>query len=111
MADFCDALDEFDGTTLALEPDQVARFAPLAHAAGWAGCAATLSDAQIVTLIKAFTLAEESYAAWVCGEKSPVIPLVKELKGRGSYDPELTRWIRANSKNRFLPHGNLMDRL
>ena len=40
-----------------------------------------------------------------------MIPLVRELKRRGAYPAELTAWIKANTDNRFLPYGNLMDRL
>ena len=43
--------------------------------------------------------------------KSAVVKLVRVLKQRGEMTPELTSWIKANSDNRFLPHGDLMDRL
>ena len=42
---------------------------------------------------------------------APVIPLVAELKRRGDYPNDLTAWIKANTDNRFLPYGSLMDRL
>ena len=37
--------------------------------------------------------------------------MVRELKRRGRFEVALTTWIKANSTNRFLPHGSLMDRL
>ncbi|MEQ8857018.1 MAG: hypothetical protein RIC56_00085 [Pseudomonadales bacterium] len=88
--------------------------APLARdGAGvdWAAAGEPLSDADIVALIRLFTRAEKVLAGWESGDASPVIALARELKRRGRYPAELTAWIRANSDNRFLPYGNLMDRL
>ena len=48
---------------------------------------------------------------WEALGRSPVIPLVAELKRRGRYPRELTGWIKANTTNRFLPYGSLLDRL
>jgi hypothetical protein len=39
------------------------------------------------------------------------VPLVALLKSRAAYPSELTRWIKTNTSNRFLPYGSLMDRL
>jgi len=77
----------------------------------WAVCAENLSDDDAIALIRLFTLAEGVFPSWRAGGKSPVIPLVAALKRRGAYPNELTRWIKANTENRFLPYGNLMDRL
>jgi hypothetical protein len=77
----------------------------------WAARSTSLGDDDAVALIKFFTLAEGTFATWHAGAKSPVIPLVAELKSRGSYPGDLTRWIKANSENRFLPYGSLLDRL
>lgn len=77
----------------------------------WRDGAADLSGADIEALIRFFTFAEEAISGWQAGAKSPVIPLVKVLKARGEYPSELTTWIKANTSNRFLPHGSLMDRL
>ena len=76
----------------------------------WGDAATTLTDEQIVELIRLYTQAE-SLPGWEAGAASPVIPLAKTLKSRGVYPAELTRWIKANSDNRFLPYGSLMDRL
>ncbi len=90
-----------------------AHFASLMNQAPavWGDAAAKLTTEQVESLIRFFTLAEESISGWQSGAKSPVIPLVKALKARGDYQRELTQWIKANTGNRFLPHGSLMDRL
>jgi hypothetical protein len=77
----------------------------------WAVPARRLGDDELIALIRLFTLAESTFGNWEAGDASPVIPLAAELKRRGSYPAELTGWIRANSRNRFLPYGNLMKRL
>jgi len=45
------------------------------------------------------------------GARSPVIALVRLLKQRGEYPDDLTGWVKANTDNRFLPYGSLLDRL
>jgi len=87
------------------------RFAVLASHNGWAELTPNLADADIVALIRLFTLGEEQFAGWLAGDKSPVVPLVRELKSRGSFAVDLSRWIKSHSNNKFLPHGSLMDRL
>lgn len=79
--------------------------------ADWQQRAGDLSDDDAVALIRFFTLAEARFPAWEAGAKSPVIPLVAELKKRGGYPQELTRWIKGHTDNRFLPYGSLLDRL
>jgi hypothetical protein len=97
---------------LSLSELEVARFAPLANHPDWVHKAQEIQqDATLRGLIQVFTLGEMQYPSWAAGDKSPVIALVKELKRRGAYDPAITRWIKANTTNRFLPHGSLMDRL
>jgi len=80
-------------------------------AADWMAAVAERSSPEVESLVRFFTLAEEAIGGWQAGDKSPVIALVKVLKGRGDYPAELTRWIKANTSNRFLPRGSLMDRL
>ncbi|MEX0943239.1 MAG: hypothetical protein WD002_11925 [Pseudomonadales bacterium] len=69
--------------------------------------AESLSDAEIETLIRFFTLAEMQLSGWDGGQDSPVIPLVRILKARGAFKADLRRWIKANTDNRFLPYGAL----
>ena len=101
----------FSGDQLTLSELEVARFAPLAAHGEWAQKVADLTDEELVGLIRLFTLGEMRYPSWFAGDKSPVIVLVKTLKARKTYDPSLTRWIKANTTNKFLPHGSLLDRL
>ena len=108
------AAEQLDAPDFGLSADEVASLAPLARtdgAADWRGVAEGLQDAPIERLIRLLTLAEGRFPAWESGARSPVIALVAVLKARGSFDPALTRWIKANSENRFLPHGSLLDRL
>jgi hypothetical protein len=37
-----------------------------------------------------------------------VIYLVRLLKQRGTFEPELRQWIKANTDNRYLPNGALV---
>ena len=104
------ALDEPDFGLAELE---VARLAALARHpdVDWVEPAADLGDAELLALVRLFTKAEAAFPSWQAGAKSPVIVLAAELRRRGSYPAELTAWIKANTDNRFLPYGNLMDRL
>jgi hypothetical protein len=70
-----------------------------------------LGDGEIEALIRFFTLAEARLPNWEAGAQSPVIPLAAVLRQRGAWPPALSRWIRAESRNRFLPWGSLADRL
>jgi len=74
----------------------------------WFEIAQSYSDDQITHLIRFFTKAEQ-LAGWESGDKSPVIWLAKVLKQRGvGIERDLVLWIKANSDNRFLPHGPLL---
>lgn len=70
-----------------------------------------VDDDDVVDWIKVITLLESRLSGFECDAKSPVIALVRELKNRGSYPPELTAWVKSNTTNRFLPYGSLLDRL
>jgi len=70
-----------------------------------------LTDAQLLDLIRLFTLAEQQLPGWEAGAASPVVPLAALLRKRGGYPADLNAWIKSHSRNRFLPYGNLMDRL
>ncbi len=111
---FLAAADALDTPDYGLDEASRAQLAPLARHEGalsWMDAAADLEDAQIEALIRLFTLAEGRFPAWQSGARSPVIPLARLLKERGSYPDGLTAWIKANTDNRFLPYGSLMDRL
>jgi hypothetical protein len=105
--------DRSDDTTLGMSQDDVQRLAPLMRLepAEWQRAGAGRSDRELIQLVRFFTLAEARLSGWHGGERSPVIPLVSELRRREAYPAELTRWIRSVSDNRFLPYGSVMDRL
>lgn len=118
LASLLEAARRLDQPHFGLEVHTARALAPLArHATGsrpgvnWGAAAERLDDDELVALIRLFTLAEPALPGWESGDDSPVIPLAAALKSRGSYPPDLTAWIRANSSNRFLPYGNLMRRL
>ncbi|MDA9680137.1 hypothetical protein N9U06_01615, partial [Gammaproteobacteria bacterium] len=73
--------------------------------AAWEGARALDSDTAI-SLVRLFTLVEEQISGWEAGNKSPVIPLVKILKERGDFEAGLRKWIKSNTKNRYLPYGS-----
>jgi hypothetical protein len=99
------------GTELSLASEEVFALAPLVVHAGWLDAGQELTSDSLVALIRLFTLGEGQFSTWQAGAKSAVVKLVRVLKQRGEMTPELTRWIKANTDNRFLPHGDLMDRL
>jgi hypothetical protein len=67
--------------------------------------AEALETEEIECLIRFFTRAEMEFSGWDAGKTSPVIYLAKILKKRGEFDPDLKKWIKANTDNRFLPNG------
>jgi hypothetical protein len=113
IRDLVTAAEHLDGVGFGLNP------ATLTHMPGlckqgpvdWAAAVGPLADAEIIALIRVFTRGERDLPGWEAGAKSPVVPMVRELKKRGRFDPSLSAWIKANTNNRFLPHGSLMDRL
>ena len=107
------AARELEADAFGLSLQEIADLASLSRHPDveWGARCANLADDEAIALIKLYTLAEGQFPSWQAGAKSPVIPLVAELKRRGSYPGELTRWIKSNTENRFLPYGSLMDRL
>lgn len=117
LLDFSRASQALEAENFGLDELAIARLAPLArHAPGsggadWALVAESMDDSTIVDLIRLFTLAESRLSGWESGAKSPVVALAALLRRRDAYPKELTGWIKANTSNRFLPYGSLMDRL
>ena len=102
---------QVDGAAPRLTAEEVATLAPAITHAGWVEAAQNLSTQDLIVLIRLFTLGEGQFSGWQAGAKSAVVKLVRVMKQRGEMTPDLTAWIKANSDNRFLPHGDLMDRL
>ncbi len=111
VAALCAAAEISADNELVLAELDVKRFAPIASGGDWSALDDQLSDEQVAQLIRIFTLGEMQFSSWAAGDKSPVIALVQLLKQRGVYEPDMTRWIKSNTTNRFLPHGNLLNRL
>ena len=100
-----------DVVKLTLSDDEVMQLQPLLTHQGWRAAAPATSPTDLVPLIRLFTLGEGQYSSWQAGAKSPVVALVRALKKNGGMTAELTAWIKRNTDNRYLPHGDLMDRL
>ncbi len=100
--------DDFGLTT-----DAVVRLAGVARTdrVDWSGASEHLDAAMLEALIRLYTLAEGRFPAWEAGAQSPVIAIAKVLRARGAYPPSLTAWVKANTDNKFLPYGSLLDRL
>ena len=113
LARLLDAACCLDEENFGLETEEVRDLAAVARhpESDWSGQAETLGDEEIQALIRLFTLAESRLSGWESGAGSPVVPLATALKRRGAYPADLTRWIKSNTRNRFLPYGSLMDRL
>ena len=113
LARLIEAGDRIDQPAFGLDAALVAGVAGIARhgPVDWAEAVKPLGDEDIIALIRVFTRGERDLPGWEAGAKSPVIPMVRELKRRGRFEVALTTWIKANSTNRFLPHGSLMDRL
>lgn len=77
------------------------------EAQAW-GAAAELDNATLVHLARLFTRIEMLVPGWDAGKKSPVIPIVRLLKDRDAFEPELRKWIKTNTNNRYLPHGSAL---
>ncbi len=67
--------------------------------------AESLTPAELERLIRFFTLAEQQWVGWEAGKRSSVIALVAILKSQSAFEPELRRWIKQHSDNRYLPYG------
>ena len=99
-------LDQLDDYISGVESQELSGLITL-DASVWTDTAQTLSDEQILHLIRFFAVAE-NLPGWETGDKSPVIPLAKSLRKRGvRLEKELLKWLRSVSDNRFLPYGPL----
>ncbi len=107
------AASELDADGFGLNAAECAQLAPWMTAGHgvWESAAKTADAGEVVRWIRFFTLAEAKLAGFEAGAQSPVVALARTLRRRGEYPPDLTRWIKANTANRFLPHGSLADRL
>ena len=113
VAELLAAAGELESPDFGLARDRIMALAVIARhdgACDWAAAAAPLTTDQLIALAKLFTVGE-ALPGWEAGARSPVIPLVAELKTRGEFPADLKTWIKSRTGNRFLPYGSLMDRL
>ena len=114
VSEFLAAATQLSEPEFALSAESVGRLAAYARqspTADWTAAAEDLQEMELISLIRLFTLGEARFAAWESGSKAPVIPLAGVLRTRDAYPADLTKWIKNNTENRFLPYGSLLDRL
>lgn len=113
LAELVGAAAKLEEADFGLTRERISALAAIARQdaeTDWKAAAGELDSVRLVALARLFTLAER-LPGWEAGARSPVIVLAAELKKRGDYPDDLTAWIKANTDNRFLPYGSLMDRL
>ena len=113
LEELAEAAARLDEDGFGLSRERISALAAVARQdekSDWKAAADGLDSAQLIALVRLYTLAEK-LPGWEAGPRSPVIALAAELKKRGDYPDDLTGWIKANTDNRFLPYGSLMDRL
>lgn len=107
------ACRHLDAADLGLTVAERGELAPLMTAAAevWTERVDRAPSDALVGWIRFLTLAEARLPGFEAGAKSPVILIARVLRARGDYPENLNAWIRANTDNRFLPYGSLLDRL
>ena len=101
--------DQLESLDTQISPEDSQTWAGLMHlpADAWLAAGDSLDDDQLLHLIRFFTVVER-LPGWEAGADSPVIPLAKLLRKRGTrLDRDFLAWIRSVSDNRFLPYGPL----
>lgn len=104
-----DREDQLPALEQLLTDEEKQRLAGLMHLehAQWRDAASTLADEELLHLIRFFAIAE-NLPGWEAGADSPVIPLAKVLRKRGTrLEKSLLQWLREVNENRFLPYGPL----
>ncbi len=96
-----------------LSAAEVEQLAGAAHAnrVNWTPAIEQLASANLVALVRFFTLAEPMFPGWQADAHSPVIAMAKALRERNAWPADLTAWIKQHSNNKFLPYGSLAHRL
>jgi len=100
--------NQLDNLATQMDEQDRSQFAIMqADLALWQNALSDYSEAQLIALIRFFTLVEMALPEWAAGAKSPVISINKILKSRGhKLDREMLMWIKQNSDNRFIPNGS-----
>lgn len=101
-----DTLSQLEHVLSSADQQRLSGLMALDHAQ-WRAAALALSDADLLHLVRFFAVAE-NLPGWEAGAKSPVIPLAKVLRDRGTrLDKSLLQWLRGVNDNRYLPYGPL----
>ncbi len=85
------------------------RFAPLMriYLTPWKQVGNTLSERELSSLIRAITVAEESFSGWGAGSVSPAIWLFRIYREKFALLADnLADWMLAHSGNGWLPSGS-----
>lgn len=69
----------------------------------WYLIAETLTDEELISLIKSLTIAEKVISGWKAGSVAPVVWLFRKLRERTKSDQkELSDWIIQHTENIYL---------
>lgn len=75
--------------------------------AQWQECLDPLDTEQLKHFMQLFTLAEQHLPNCHAGAESAVIHAFKRYRTlAGQADPELIKWLRQQTDNRFIPYGS-----
>ena len=107
------AVSQLESESLQFTDDEQALLRPtmLVSSEAWQSFADSESNASVEAWIKVLTLVERDFNGFEAGNRSPVLTLIKVLKERDALPDDLFSWIKAHTRNRFLPYGSLADRL
>ena len=107
------AAENLQETNLGLDADELGTLRPVLRRERpvWESFAITQDSELLVGWIKALTLLERDVTGFELGDKSPVITLHRILKSRNDLPDDLNDWIKQHTNNRFLPYGNLFERI
>ena len=100
-------------TNLGLDADELGTLRPVLRRERqvWQSFATAQESELLIGWIKALTLLERDVTGFELGDKSPVITLHRILKSRNDLPDDLNDWIKQHTNNRFLPYGNLFERI
>ncbi len=74
----------------------------------WYSISESLTDEEMISLIKSLTIAEKIVPGWKAGSVAPVVWLFRKLRERTKSDQkELSDWIVQHTENIYLPYGSM----
>lgn len=107
------ATSNLQKTNLGLDSDELGMLRPVLQRdqTAWESFAIPQESELLVNWIKVLTILERDVSGFELGDKSPVITIHRILKSRNDIPDDLNDWIKQHTRNRFLPYGNLFDRI